>query len=89
MMRQAAVADRVEQRRTRIKILNGPTMICDAEGCYAKAAYLFREEDGPIAAFCGTHAHESASRAGIPLPTSKITILRAMPLGAMAARRVS
>lgn len=88
-MRQAAVADRVEQRRTRIKILNGPAMICDAEGCYAKAAYLFREEDGPIAAFCGIHADESASRAGIPLPTSKITILRAMPIGAMAARRVS
>ena len=89
MMRQAAVADRVEQRRTRIKILNGPAMICDAEGCYAKAAYLFREEDGPISALCGIHAHESASRAGIPLPTSKITILRAMPIGAMAAHRVS
>jgi len=78
MMRQAAVADRVEQRRTRIKILNNRPMCCDAEGCQAKAAYLFREEDGPIAAFCDVHADESASRAGIPLPTSKITILRAM-----------
>jgi len=77
-MRQAAVAHQVEQRRTRIKILNGPAMSCDAEGCYAKAAYLFREEDGPIAAFCDVHADESASRAGIPLPTSKITILRTM-----------
>jgi hypothetical protein len=78
MMRQAAVARQVEQRRTRIKILNNPPMSCDAEGCHAKAAYLFREEDGPIAAFCDVHADESASRAGIPLPTSKITILRAM-----------
>ncbi|MGB7760724.1 MAG: hypothetical protein WBL61_12900 [Bryobacteraceae bacterium] len=78
MMRQAAVADRVEQRRTRIKILNKPPMSCDVAGCHAKAAYLFREEDGPIAAFCDVHADESASRAGIPLPTSKITILRTM-----------
>lgn len=78
MMLQAATARQVEQRRTRIKILNGPAMSCDAEGCHAKAAYLFREEDGPIAAFCDVHADESASRAGIPLPTSKITILRAM-----------
>ena len=78
MMRQAAVADRVEQRRTRIKILNNPPMSCDAEGCHAKAAYLFREEDGPIAAYCDFHADESACRAGIPLPTSKNTILRAM-----------
>ena len=78
MMRQAAVADRAEQRRTRIKILNNPPMSCDAEGCHAKAAYLFREEDGPIAAYCEVHADESASRAGIPLPTSKITILRTM-----------
>jgi len=77
-MRQAAVADRAEQRRTRIQILNNPPMSCDAEGCHAKAAYLFREEDGPIAAFCEVHADESASRAGIPLPTSKITILRTM-----------
>ncbi len=53
-------------------------MSCDAEGCHAKAAYLFREEDGPIAAFCDVHADESASKAGIPLPTSKITILRTM-----------
>ncbi|MFZ0934480.1 MAG: hypothetical protein ACLP6W_14985 [Bryobacteraceae bacterium] len=53
-------------------------MSCDAEGCHAKAAYLFREEDGPITAFCEVHADESASRAGIPLPTSKITILRTM-----------
>ncbi|MGO9228345.1 MAG: hypothetical protein ACLQKA_03905 [Bryobacteraceae bacterium] len=89
MMRQAAVAARVEQRRTRIKILNGPTMICDAEGCHGKAAYLFREEDGPIAAYCKVHGDESASRAGIPLPTSKITILRSMPIGAMATRLVS
>jgi len=86
-MRQAAVADRVEQRRTRIKILNGPTMICDADGCHAKASYLFREEDGPIAAYCAVHADQSACRAGIPLPTSKITILRAIPAGAMSARR--
>jgi len=78
MMLQAAAARPVEQRRTRIKILNGPAMFCDAEGCHAKAAYLFREEDGPIAAFCNVHADESASRAGIPLPTSKITILRTM-----------
>jgi hypothetical protein len=77
MMRQAAVAQ-VEQRRTRIKILNGPAMSCDAEGCHVKAAYLFREEDGPIEALCEVHADESASRAGIPLPTSKITILRTM-----------
>ncbi len=88
-MRQAAVADRVGQRRTRIKILNGPAMICDAEGCHAKAAYLFREEDGPIAAYCEVHADESACKAGIPLPTSKITILRSMPVEAMASRRVS
>jgi hypothetical protein len=53
-------------------------MSCDVAGCHAKAAYLFREEDGPIAAFCDVHADESASRAGIPLPTSKITILRTM-----------
>ncbi len=78
MMRQAATARSLEPRRTRIKILNGPAMSCDAEGCHAKAAYLFREEDGPIAAFCEVHADESASRAGIPLPTSKITILRTM-----------
>ncbi len=78
MMRQAAVARQTDQRRTRIKILNGPAMSCDAEGCHAKAAYLFREEDGPIAAFCDVHADESASKAGIPLPTSKITILRTM-----------
>jgi len=77
-MRQAAAARSIEQRRTRIKILNGPAMSCDAEGCHAKAAYLFREEDGPITAFCEVHADESASRAGIPLPTSKITILRTM-----------
>jgi hypothetical protein len=61
-----------------VKILNGPAITCDAAGCHAKAAYLFREEDGPIAAFCGVHAGESASRAGVPLPTSKITILRTM-----------
>lgn len=78
MMLQAAAARPVEQRRTRIKILNGPAMSCDAEGCHKKAAYLFREEDGPIAAFCDVHADESASKAGIPLPTSKITILRTM-----------
>jgi len=78
MMLQAAAARPVEQRRTRIKILNGPAMSCDAEGCHAKAAYLFREEDGPFAAFCDFHADESASRAGIPLPTSKIAILRTM-----------
>ena len=78
MMRQAAVARQVDQRRTRIKILNGPAMMCDAEGCHAKAAYLFREEDRPVAAFCDVHADESASRAGIPLQTSKITILRTM-----------
>jgi len=53
-------------------------MSCEAEGCHAKAGYLFREEDGPIEAFCEVHADESASRAGIPLPTSKITILRAL-----------
>ncbi len=53
-------------------------MSCDAKGCHAKAAYLFREDDGPIAAFCEVHADESASRAGIPLPTSKIAILRMM-----------
>jgi hypothetical protein len=78
MIRQAAATRQVEQRRTRIKILNGPAMGCDAEGCHAKAAYLFREEDGPIAAYCDFHADESACRAGIPLPTSKNTILRAM-----------
>jgi len=78
MMQSAAAARHVEQRRTRIKILNGPAMSCDAEGCQARAAYLFREEDGPIAAFCDVHADESASRAGIPLPTPKITILRTM-----------
>jgi hypothetical protein len=78
MMSSSAAARHVEQRRTRIKILNGPAMSCDAKGCHARAAYLFREEDGPIAAFCEVHADESASRAGIPLPTSKIAILRMM-----------
>lgn len=64
-------------------------MICDTAGCHAKAAYLFRVEDGPIAAFCDVHAHRSATEAGIKLPTSKIAMLRAMPAGEMAARRVS
>jgi len=53
-------------------------MTCDAEGCHAKAAFLFREEDGPIAAFCRVHAGETASRVGIHLPISKVTILRTM-----------
>ena len=44
----------------------------------ARAAYLFREEDGPIEALCRVHADESAARAGVPLPTSKITMLRTM-----------
>ena len=77
-MTSAAAARHVEPRRTRVKTLNGPVMTCDAKGCHARAAYLFREEEGPITAFCEAHADESASRAGIPLPTSKITLLRAM-----------
>jgi hypothetical protein len=89
MIRQAAVADRVEQRRTRIKILNGPAMICDTAGCHAKAAYLFRVEDGPIAAFCEAHAGRSATEAGIKLPISKIAMLRTMPAAEMAARWAS
>jgi hypothetical protein len=64
-------------------------MICDAESCHAKASYLFREEDGPIAAYCEFHADESASRAGIPLPASKLSILRAMPRGSMSPQTVS
>jgi len=64
--------------RTRIKILNGPAVICDADGCHAKADYLFREEDGPIVAFCDAHARESALKAGISLPKPKAAILRAM-----------
>jgi hypothetical protein len=89
MIRQAAVADRVEQRRTRIKILNGPAMICDAAGCHAKAAYLFRVEDGPIQAFCGVHGNESATEAGVRLPVSRFTTFRALPAAEMAARQVS
>jgi len=71
----AAAARHSEQRRTRVKILNGPTMSCDAEGCPATAAFLFREEDGPITAFCRHHAGETALRAGVALPISKIAIL--------------
>ena len=71
----AAAARHSGQRRTRVKILNGPAMGCDAEGCHATAAYLFREEDGPITAFCRVHAGETALRAGVALPTSKIAIL--------------
>ena len=89
MIREAAVTDRVERRRTRIKILNDAAMRCDAAGCQAKAAYLFRVEEGPIAAFCAVHAGHSASEAGIKLPTSKIAMLRTMPAAEMAARRAS
>ena len=63
--------------------------MCDTAGCHAKAAYLFRVEDGPIAAFCEAHAHQSATAAGIRLPISKFTTFRAMPAAEMAASRVS
>lgn len=64
-------------------------MRCDGAGCHAKAAYLFRVEDGPIAAFCEAHAHQSATEAGIRLPISKLAMLRTMPAAEMAARQAS
>jgi len=66
----------VTQHRTKIKILNGPSINCDAEDCSNKATYLFRTGDGPIMALCDGHASESASRIGVPLPESMVRVLR-------------
>ena len=64
------------QDRTKIKILIGPTMRCDAAGCDRKAAYLFRTGNGPILAYCNHHANESAGRLGARLPESAEKVLR-------------
>jgi hypothetical protein len=64
------------QPRTKIKILNSPTMRCDVAGCGHQAAYLFRTGNGPIHALCDAHAGESASRLGVPLPKSMVQVLR-------------
>ena len=64
------------QHRTKVKILNGPTMHCDADNCQRRAAYLFRTGDGPIQALCEVHASESAVRMGVRLPQSTVSVLR-------------
>jgi len=65
------------QHRPKVKILNTPTMHCDVPGCGHKAGFLFRTGDGPIQALCESHASESASRYGVPLPKSVVQVLRA------------
>jgi len=65
------------QPRTKIKVLNSPSILCDLRGCERKAEFLFRTEGGPISAFCETHAEESASRLGVNLPLSVNKVLRA------------
>jgi hypothetical protein len=65
------------QPRTKIKVLNSPSIPCDVGGCGRKAEYLFRTESGPISAYCELHAEESAFRLDVNLPVPVCKMLRA------------
>lgn len=62
--------------RTKVKILIGPTMRCDAPSCDQKAGYLFRAGKGPISAYCDYHAREEAATLGAKLPDTAEKVLR-------------
>ena len=65
------------QPRTKIKVLNSPSILCDLNGCEQKATYLFRTGSGPISAFCERHAEEAAAPTGVVLPMPMVKVLRA------------
>lgn len=63
--------------RTEIKILSPQGISCEARGCEHLAAYLFRTGEGPIEAFCETHASERARKLRVTLPERSHQVLRA------------
>jgi hypothetical protein len=58
----------IREHPTKIKMLNGLTIMCEHQGCDQPAGYLFRTGGGPISAYCRTHAQERAQRLDVSLP---------------------
>jgi hypothetical protein len=58
----------IREHLTKIKLLNGLTIMCEHQGCDKPAGYLFRTGGGPISAYCRDHAREKASRLDVSLP---------------------
>ena len=50
---------------------------CQAKGCEQSAAFLFRKGEGPIKAYCESHATSIAGRMGVSLPERSHRVLRA------------
>jgi hypothetical protein len=60
----------VREHPTKVKVLNGLTIMCEHQGCEKPAGYLFRTGSGPISAYCRDHADEKASCLSVTLPES-------------------
>jgi len=58
----------IREHPTKIKLLNGLTIMCEHQGCESPAGYLFRVGSGPISAYCREHAREKAARLDVALP---------------------
>ena len=58
----------IRENPTKIKLLNGLTIICEHADCEQPAGYLFRTGGGPISAYCREHAREKAARLDVALP---------------------
>jgi hypothetical protein len=58
----------VREHPTKVKVLNGLTIICEHHGCESPAGYLFRTGGGPISAYCREHSLDKAARIGVALP---------------------
>jgi len=60
----------VREHPTKVKLLNGLTIMCEHQGCETPAGYLFRTGNGPISAYCTDHAQKKAALLGVKLPES-------------------
>jgi len=60
---------------TKIKILRGVSIFCQAIGCSREATHIFRTGTGPIAAYCELHSEVEADRIGLDLPMDKDRLL--------------
>lgn len=68
----------VREHPTKVKVLNGLTIMCEHQGCEMAAGYLFRTGSGPISAYCRDHAREKAVHLSVVLPD---TVRKALSAG--------
>jgi hypothetical protein len=61
-----------------IRFLGSPGIKCEIRSCVAFAGYLFRAGNGPVAAYCETHAHKQAAQWDVTLPEPLTKALQAV-----------